>query len=287
MASPERVNESPIRFCPNVRSPIPLGKILGEGKGARVVGGGPRGIKGFIETSFLDWPGRICAVIFLGGCNFRCPYCHNPDLVLRPNELQEIPLERILEKLEAWRGWLDGVCVTGGEPTLNPELPVILRRIRERGWEIKLDTNGSRPQVLRALAEEGLVQAVSLDLKAPLRKEAYGRCAGVDPPLEEIRESISFLLRGFLNVEFRTTVVPGLLTAQDLREIAGLLTPESRYVLQGFRPNKTLDPEFQNLAPSPRELLDELQEMVKRELGVHNQDARPKKGVSSPRPPWA
>jgi len=246
-----------------------------------VAGSDPRGIKGFIETSFLDWPGRICAVIFLGGCNFRCPYCHNPDLVLKPNDLQDIPLERILEKLETLRGWLDGVCVTGGEPTLNPDLPVILGKIRERGWEIKLDTNGSRPQVLRDLRGEGLLQAVSLDLKAPLRKEPYRRCTGVDAPLEEIRESLSFLLRGFVDVEFRTTVVPGLLTAQDLREIAGLLAPESRYVLQGFRPRKTLDPTFQNLAPFPREPLDELQEMVKKELGVHSQGVRREKEVSS------
>lgn len=220
-------------------------------------------------------------MIFLGGCNFRCPYCHNPDLVLRPDELQEIPLERILEKLETWRGWLDGVCVTGGEPTLNPDLPMILGKIRERGWEIKLDTNGSRPQVLRVVAREGLVQAVSLDLKAPLRKGPYGRCTGVDAPLEEIRESLSFLLGGLVDVEFRTTVVPGLLTAQDLTEIAGLLTAESRYVLQGFRPSNTLDPTFQNLAPFPMELLDELQEMVKKELGVHSRGVRQKREVSS------
>lgn len=225
------------------------------------------GIKGFVETSFVDWPGRICAVIFLGGCNFRCPYCHNPDLVLRPHTLEEVSLDTVLEGLEWRRGWVDGVCVTGGEPTVNPHLPRILGKIRKKGWEIKLDTNGSRPEVLRYLAQEGLIQAVSMDLKAPLRPQIYSKMTGVNAPIDKIAESVFFLRQSFLDVEFRTTLVPGLLGKEDLAEMVRLLCPNSRYVLQSFRPGKTLHPAFEDIPPYPKEVVVELEEVVRKELG--------------------
>ena len=125
-------------------------------------------IKGFIKTSFLDWPGQVCSVVFLGGCGFRCRACHNPQLVLDPASLPDFPLEEIFQYLEQRAGWIDGVTVTGGEPTSDRHLPDLLKAFRLRRLKIKLDTNGSRPDVLEKLIANDLVDAVFMDVKAPL-----------------------------------------------------------------------------------------------------------------------
>ena len=130
-------------------------------------------IKGFIPTSFLDWPGTICSVIFLGGCGFRCPACHNRNLVLEPRSLPDYPVEEILRSLDARGNWIDGITVTGGEPTIHKSLPNLLRIFRHRKLKIKLDTNGSNPEMLEALIDLRLVDAVSMDIKAPLTSEEY------------------------------------------------------------------------------------------------------------------
>ena len=136
-------------------------------------------IKGFIPTSFLDWPGNLCSVIFLGGCGFRCPACHNPKLVLEPGSLPDYPLREILRNLDARGNWIDGITVTGGEPTIHESLPNLLKFFRQRKLKIKLDTNGSNPSMLEALINRGLIDAVSMDIKAPLTSEEYSRAAGV------------------------------------------------------------------------------------------------------------
>lgn len=220
-------------------------------------------MKGFHETSFVDWPGRLCAVLFLGGCNFRCPYCHNPDLVLAPHELKDLSWEKVASRLEALRGWLDGVCVTGGEPTLHSNLPDLLREICSMGFQVKLDTNGSRPDVLSALVRDGLVQSVSMDVKAPLRAGPYRRCSGVDAPIREITQSLEILGSCGLEVEFRTTFVPGLLERAEIVEIVQALPPRGKYTLQGFRPGSTLDPRLDLVGPCPEETLEGLRGAVR------------------------
>lgn len=220
------------------------------------------GIKGFLETSFVDWKGKLASVIFLGGCNFRCPYCHNHRLVLRPDALEDLPWGGVKDRLRHLKGWVDGVCVTGGEPTLHPSLPRVLGELRSMGFQTKLDTNGSLPDVLERLIEGGLLDAVSMDIKAPLREDAYQRCSGRPIAIRAIERSIRVLAASGLQVEFRTTVVPGLLVEEDLEEIASLLPPGIPYLLQGFRPVEVLDPRLREVVPYSEEVLDGMRALV-------------------------
>ena len=198
-------------------------------------------IKGFLETSFLDWPGRSCAVLFLGGCNFRCPFCHNHPLVLQPEELASLDLEEILARLHPLRDWLGGICVSGGEPTLSPELPNLLHRLREEGWRIKLDSNGSRPDILARLLASSLLDMVAMDVKAPLEQELYDRCCGVHVDLAGIRESIELLRQSGIKHQIRMTVVPALHTAATVRSWLEELGCGSGLRLQNYSSRSVLD----------------------------------------------
>jgi pyruvate formate lyase activating enzyme len=199
-------------------------------------------IKGFVETSFVDWPGRVCAVLFLPACNLRCPFCHNRDLVLHPEGLPSFPWEYINQRLETLRPWLDGVCVTGGEPTLQPELPDLLRKIRALGLAVKLDTNGTRPEVLRDLIALGLIDYLAMDVKGPLDKEAYRQCSGTLVSIGKIRQSMNFILSGTVPGEFRTTVVPQWHTPAVLARMALELKEAPRWTQQEFNPAQAMDP---------------------------------------------
>ena len=217
---------------------------------------GDFGIKGFLETSFLDWPGRLAAVVFLGGCNFRCPFCHNAELVLSPHRLPSIPLGTILERLRALRGWVDGVVVSGGEPTLSPCLPELLGRIRAAGFDVKLDTNGSCPDVLAKLAARRLVQAFAMDLKAPLEPALYATLAGVPVRLELIRASLDLIRLSGLPHLFRTTYVPGLLDHAAIDRLREATPVGSPHALQAFNPSRVLDQALRSVAaPSAEEML--------------------------------
>ena len=207
-------------------------------------------IKGLVETSFVDWPGLIAAVVFLGRCNFRCPYCHNHELVLAPETLPGRPPGEVLDQLKPLADWLDGVVITGGEPTLTPGLDQLCRLFKEEGFKVKLDTNGSRPEVIRELTRAGLIDAVSMDLKAPLSDEVlHRRLAGVAANLTAIQASIDLLLASGLEVEFRTTIVPGLLTEEHLKIMAGQIKGARRWKLNHFRPLTCLDPDFHRISP--------------------------------------
>jgi len=214
-------------------------------------------IKGFIEASFLDWPGRVAAVVFLPGCNFRCPFCHNKELVLNPRFFEDISLEEVVAGLRGNEGWIDGVVVTGGEPTLSPGLPELIRTLRAEGLPVKLDTNGSMPEVIKMLLEEGLIQAVAMDVKAPLNIDDYSRAAGTAADLDAVKESISLLCGSGIEVIFRTTVVPALHDEAAVRAIAGAL-PGHRLLLQNFRPADTLDPAYSVMKPFPAEDFERL-----------------------------
>lgn len=215
-----------------------------------------------MDTSFVDWRGKISAVIFLGQCNFRCPYCHNHRLVLDPSGLQDLSWDWILRRLHGLRGWVDGVCITGGEPTLHDSLETIVGEVRSRDFLVKLDTNGSRPEVLEALISMEMLDAVSMDVKAPLRPEAYTRCAGRSVPLHRILRSLQILEQAKLEVEFRTTVVPGLLEESDIYQIARILPRGIPYHLQGFRSESTLDPRLRSIRPFPQQELERMRAQV-------------------------
>lgn len=213
-------------------------------------------VKGLVENSLIEWPGRISTIIFLPGCNFRCPYCHSAHLVNKPNELESVPFEAVRKLLSDRRGWIDGVVVTGGEPTIQPGLSEMLSELREMGIAIRINTNGSRPEVLQELAGQGLIDSVALDVKAPLDRR-YDRLAGVEADFQALGRTVDWLLSGAVaEVEFRTTVVPQLLSTDDVIDIARRLGFEADYVLQPFRPLDCLDSELSMLpASNPEELL--------------------------------
>ncbi len=217
-------------------------------------------IKGLIETSFIDWPGFMAAVLFTGGCNFRCPFCHNRDLVLNSSSLPTTPFRSVLQRLKAHQDWVDRVVVTGGEPTMHKALPRTIGVLKKAGFRVKLDTNGSNPDMVRFLVEEGFVDAVAMDVKGPLSE--YARWSGVDVDTGNIRETISFLREGKVPNMFRMTVVPYLHTDEDVWRVAESLHGAARFVIQGFRPQNTVDPTYSTIRPYSPEILETLQHKV-------------------------
>ena len=221
-------------------------------------------IKGFLETSFVDWPGKIASVLFLPHCNFRCPYCHNHDLVTDPGQFPTVPLDDILKTLRYYRGWIDGVCITGGEPTLLPALPELIMRIKQEQMLIKLDTNGSQPQVIKALLEEKLLDFIAMDVKGPLEK--YAIIAGVPVAGEKIKESVNSILKAMIPHEFRTTIVQSQLTPKDILKIATLISGNSKYALQKFVPVKTLNKKFREEKNYPDGELEKIKKRLEKEM---------------------
>lgn len=197
-------------------------------------------IGGFQKFSLADFPGRISAIVFTRGCGFRCPYCHNPELVDPVRYTPSLPVEPILKFLDARRGLLQGVVITGGEPTLHPDLPDFLSEIASRGFAIKLDTNGSNPALLEHLVVQGLCDYIALDLKAPLA--AYPRVTGTHVSAETLQRSLDLVIGSGIAHELRTTYHESLLSDADLAEIGELARGCQRFFLQIFRPTKTLDP---------------------------------------------
>ncbi len=198
-------------------------------------------IAGLQKMTLLDFPGKVACTVFLQGCNFRCPFCHNSPL-LGKGEQPPISEEELLGFLRKRQGILDGVCITGGEPTLSPELESLLSQIKALGFAVKLDTNGSHPEILKRLVADGLVDYVAMDIKnCPARYRETAGCAGLD--ISKIEESMTFLMEGSVDYEFRTTVVQEFHTAEDIRSIVqwfGKLCPDrevKKYFLQPFVEN--------------------------------------------------
>ncbi len=191
-------------------------------------------IHGFQKTTLLDYPEHLAATVFTGGCNFRCPFCHNAELVLCPGEAPTIPEQDVIDYLEKRRGILQGVCITGGEPTLQKDLRPFIQKIKSMGYLVKLDTNGYRPAVLWNLLQEGLLNYVAMDVKAS--KDNYAAAAGI-PGLDvsAIEESIAILMNCEIDYEFRTTVVRGIHTVEEFVSIGKWLSGCKAYFLQQFR----------------------------------------------------
>jgi len=223
-------------------------------------------IRGWVRTSLIDYPGKIAAVLFTSGCNFRCPYCQNSELVLHPESLPAIDPVEIFQFLTRRRGLIDGVVITGGEPTLQNGLEHFLRKVKELGLATKVDTNGYRPQVLRELLERGLLDCVAVDIKTSLAK--YPLAAGMPVDVRRIEESVGLILSSGVDHEFRTTVVPGIVAPEDVEEIAKLIAGAGKYILQQFRPQVTLDPRFREITPYPAQTLLEMAQAAGRWIDV-------------------
>lgn len=220
-------------------------------------------IYGLNKTTLLDYPGKVAATIFLGGCNFRCPFCQNSSLVLNPSAQPEIPVKEVLSFLKKRKGILDGVCITGGEPTLSPDLPELLQEIRSLGYPIKLDTNGTHPALLKTLTEQNLIQMTAVDIKAcPDNYPAL--CGLVHPELDAVKETVEFLKNGTLDYEFRTTVIRELHSEKDFIEIGQWLTGAKAYYLQAYRDSEeVLQPGFSSYT---RKELEHFREILKRTI---------------------
>ncbi len=219
------------------------------------------GIKGFQGTSLLDFPGRIASLVFLGGCNLSCPFCHNPALVEAPEDLPDYPLEPLFEKLEQRRNFIDGVVISGGEPTLFPELLPLMQRIKSMGLQVKLDTNGLLPEVLAEVLQQGLADLVALDLKTS--PERYRELHNRPVDSSALARSVTLLLQGSVACEFRTTCVPGLVGKDDILQLGALLRGAQSWVLQQFVPHYSLADSYRVLEPYPVSLLENFAELAR------------------------
>jgi len=209
-------------------------------------------IAGLQKLTLIDYPGKLAATVFLVGCNFRCPWCYSSELVI-PEKIEKQPKisEREFFKfLRSKKGLLEGVVICGGEPTTNNDLPKFIKRIKKMGYLVKLDTNGSNPEMLRRLIDKNMIDYVAMDVKYP--RERY-------PKRKEIEKSIEILKQGKINCECRTTVVPSVLDKKDILKIVQWISGVPKYYLQNFRPEKTIDPKFEKIKPYPQKYLLEIQ----------------------------
>ncbi len=203
-------------------------------------------IGGLQKMTLIDYPGKVAATVFTAGCNFRCSFCHNPELVLasqftvRSGKQNEKQIKEFFEFLKTRQGKLDGVCITGGEPTLQPDLVEFIAKIKKLGFAVKLDSNGTRPDILKELFEKKIIDYVAMDIKASLKN--YQKVCGTKIDLEKIKLSIDLIKNSGIDYEFRTTVVPGLHTVEEFEDVAEWLLGSRRYIVQKYEDNgKVLD----------------------------------------------
>ncbi|MDD2677840.1 MAG: anaerobic ribonucleoside-triphosphate reductase activating protein [Candidatus Paceibacterota bacterium] len=213
---------------------------------------------GLQKTTLVDYPGKVAATLFTLGCNFRCPYCHNPELVL-PELIKNQPKisqKDVLEFLEERKNLLEGICLTGGEPLIHKEIKDFIKTVKAMGYLIKLDTNGSFPDILENLIEEKLIDYVAMDIKGPKKKYEFFLFDSV--PLANIEKSVKILKKGRVDYEFRTTLAPEILDEKDIIDLVNWIKPARRYFLQNFQAKKNVNPEFQKKKPWERERAEAL-----------------------------
>ena len=225
-------------------------------------------IVGFVPYSSVDWPGKLCATIFLPGCNFRCGYCYNVDIV-NDTEKMDIPLSHILRILKEYgKPWYDGVCITGGEPTLCLDLHKLCQKIKKAGFKIKLDTNGTNPEMLSYLLSKELVDFIAMDFKAPIAE--YEKVIGKQLSQEEIYSILKSrdIVFEAPEYEFRTTVIPGIHDKIDIAIITGLhIIGAKNYAIQNFwNTGNHLDPKFNKVKPFTKEKLQEFKQVAEKNI---------------------
>jgi len=218
-------------------------------------------IGGIQRFSLIDFPGKVSAIVFTRGCNFRCPYCHNPELVDPNRYVDALEEEQLWEFLRRRQEKLDAVVITGGEPTLHDGLELFIEKIKTMGFLVKLDTNGSNPGVLKRLLSEELLDYVAMDIKAPLEK--YSEVARIPVAVQNIEESIMLIRESHVSHEFRTTVAKNMLSKEDVVSIAKMLQGEKLYILQRCVPTKILDPLFlAKFEPYTHEELEQIAKLI-------------------------
>jgi len=225
-------------------------------------------IGGLEHLTLIDYPGKVATTVFTIGCDFRCPYCYSPEIVI-PEKIKNqptIPEREFFDFLDGRKGLLEGVVICGGEPTIHQDLSDFVKKIKEKGFLVKLDTNGSNPKVLDDLIRNKLIDYVAMDIKGP--KEKYGLMTGLNNQwssaiMEKIERSIEILKGSNIDYEFRTTVVPDILKKEDILKIVDWIKPAKKYYLQNYRAEKTtIDPEFMKKKPYSEEFLLEIQKEI-------------------------
>ncbi|MCE5295610.1 MAG: anaerobic ribonucleoside-triphosphate reductase activating protein [Euryarchaeota archaeon] len=219
-------------------------------------------IVGFARTSLLDWDGKVASTIYLQGCNLRCGFCHNPDLILSSSALEEVPFDSIKGYIESNKDFLDGVVITGGEATIHNDLPLLIGRFRQLGMKIKLDTNGTNPKMLGDLIGAGMLDYVAMDIKAPLDRK-YSEITGSVIDLGDIKESIALIMDEMKEYEFRTTVVPFYLDTHDIEAIASYIGGARKYALHQFNNANTFDKRLESMSPYTDEKLRDMADIAK------------------------
>ncbi len=216
---------------------------------------------GLEKFTLIDYPGKVACMVYTIGCNFRCPYCHNPELVDETVDTK-ITEREIISFLESRKGMLDGIVITGGEPTLHDDLLDFIRKVKKLGFLVKLDSNGTRPSVLIKAVEEGIVDYIAMDIKSPLSKYSETVARPVD--IENIKKSIEFIIKSNIDYEFRTTIIKALVKPEDIEVIGSEIMGAKRYYLQKFIPTKILNPQFKKKVTYNDEELLGFQEIMKR-----------------------
>jgi pyruvate formate lyase activating enzyme len=219
-------------------------------------------IAGFIKTTLLDWDGKVACTVYLAGCNFRCPYCHNGEIVINAESVDSVDENYILGYIEDNSDFIDGVVVSGGEPLMNSDLGSFLKKIKALGVMVKLDTNGAFPERLDDLIGAGLIDMVAMDVKSSLN-ERYDAAAGVGTDIESIRKSIDIIINSGVDHEFRTTAVPVYVKEDDIRNICGNIKGSKRYRIHQFRNKTTMDDTLSVLDPYPESRIIEMAEIAK------------------------
>lgn len=236
-------------------------------------------IAGLQKVTLIDFPGRLAATVFLKGCNFRCPWCYNPELVLPEKTKQLYPVKsskagalkgqfngagiskrEFFKFLKQRKGMLEGIVLCGGEPCINKDLPKFIKKIKKRGYSIKLDTNGSNPEMLAQLINKSLLDYVAMDIKGPKKK--YSEATNTKADVKKIQKSIDILKEGKVDYEFRSTIVPGIHNKEDIIKMARWIQGAKAYYLQQFRPEKTIDPRFEKIKPYPDKYMLEIQKAI-------------------------
>ncbi len=214
------------------------------------------------KMTLIDYPDKIACTVFVAGCNFRCPWCYSRELVL-PEKIKKQPCiteKEFFDFLKSRQGLLEGVVVCGGEPCLNKKLPRFVKKIKDLGYAVKIDTNGSNPDILKYLIDKRLIDYVAMDIKSP--KEKYQKITAKKLNIKNIEKSILLLLENKVDYEFRTTIIPGLLEKKDIIKIANWINGAKKYYLQNFRPEKTINSKFEKIKPYSQEYLLEIQRAI-------------------------
>lgn len=220
-------------------------------------------IGGIEKCTMIDYPGKVACILYTIGCNMRCPYCHNPELV--DETAKEIPLPEVWSFLKERRGLLDGVVITGGEPTLHEDLPNFISKIKNLGYLVKLDTNGTRPAVIKKLMNEKFIDYIAMDIKAPV--EMYSFTVSRAIHTDALRQSIALIISSPIEHEFRTTVVKSLLSPADLEQIGKEICGAKKYYFQKFNSKKILNPQFKKKVTYTKDEFLQFKKMMLKYVG--------------------